>query len=512
VGGALLALRSTGAITAAQYAEYAADYTAAVDSARRLKGTRHSELEAVIENVAYIAATGQLTASRLPVVFLTLTHNRQWWTTEPLLGNDERVSFPGSEIVWEHYPGQGIEIQWLATFGEANGYYLSGREDPQLRQLLGEVIPLASQRAGGIAWEYLFRFDGGSPPWTSALSQGTALQVLARAYARFHESLYLTTAQRALAIFEVAAPAGVRLANAQGTWYLQYTFAPNDLILNGFIQSLVGLYEYTRLTGETAGAGLFEAGDSEARGRVAGYNTGAWSHYDQFTESTLSYHELLAEFLAHLCERTQSGTPLAVFARESSESSHTSGGAHSGATERPGTSTTGASTASGGSPSAGGSAPSGPPTGSGGSAESGGSSVPAGTSTERTERTSAGEPIAGDQVYCTTAREFTADVHRPPTVALRTTSLPAASRGGVTVALSKVSTVTLTVRSATRVIWTNTATVEAGDPRLLWITPHRSGSYSVSLRAVDLAGNSASTSGTIAVHATKARAHRSGLR
>ena len=59
------------------------------------------------------------------------------------------MSFPGSRIVWEYYPGQGIEIQWLATFGEANGYYLSGHENANLRQLLGEVIPLATQRAGG---------------------------------------------------------------------------------------------------------------------------------------------------------------------------------------------------------------------------------------------------------------------------------------------------------------------------------------------------------------------------
>ena len=94
--------------------------------------------------------------------------------------------------MWEYYPGQGIEIQWLGTFGEANGYYLSGHENANLRQLLGEVIPLATKRAGGIAWEYMFHFDGGAPPWTSGLSQGTALQVLARAWSRFKEPAYLT--------------------------------------------------------------------------------------------------------------------------------------------------------------------------------------------------------------------------------------------------------------------------------------------------------------------------------
>jgi hypothetical protein len=32
--------------------------------------------------------------------------------------------------------------------------------------------------------------------------------------------------------------------------------------------------------------------------------------YDQSSESTLPYHELLTEFLEHLCERTRTGPPL----------------------------------------------------------------------------------------------------------------------------------------------------------------------------------------------------------
>ena len=134
---------------------------AAKSSLAKLSGTRKTELGAVMANVQAMASAGELIPSRLPVVFLTLERNRQWWTTEPLLSDDEHVSLPGSRIVWEHYPGQGIEIQWLATFGEANGYYLSGHENANLRQLLAEVIPLATQRAGGIAWEYMFPFDGG---------------------------------------------------------------------------------------------------------------------------------------------------------------------------------------------------------------------------------------------------------------------------------------------------------------------------------------------------------------
>ena len=32
--------------------------------------------------------------------------------------------------------------------------------------------------------------------------------------------------------------------------------------------------------------------------------------YDQYGESDLNYHELLTEFLQHLCERTRKGEPL----------------------------------------------------------------------------------------------------------------------------------------------------------------------------------------------------------
>ena len=45
----------------------------------------------------------------------------------------------------------------------------------------------ATKCAAGISWDYLFQFDGGVPPWTSGLSQGTALQVLSRAWSRFKE-------------------------------------------------------------------------------------------------------------------------------------------------------------------------------------------------------------------------------------------------------------------------------------------------------------------------------------
>jgi hypothetical protein len=454
VPAALQSLQQSGAITEALYRQYYSAYLATKRSLGKLSGTRRGELGAVLANVQAIAAAGGLTASRAGALFLTLERNRQWWTTEPLLSSGERVSFPGSKLVWEYYSGQGIEIQWLGTFGAANGYFLSGHENSNLRQLLSEALPLATKRAGGIAWEYLFRFDGGSPPWTSGLSQGTALQVLARAWSRFKEPVYLTAAQQALGVFQTPPPVGVRVKTAAGSLYAEYTYAPGDKILNGFIQALVGLYDYASITKDLLALKLFEAGDAEARAEIPHYDTGAWSLYDQFGESTLSYHELLAEFLQHLCTRTRKGPPFSPATAPAPTPAPAPGGA---------TGTGGAT--SGPSP-----ATAAPPT-----------------------------PIASDEIYCTTAQRFTADLRTPPAIALLTKTLRGGTRAGVQMSLSKVSTIGMTIRQGGRLVWSNRAIVERGRPRLLWVTPATGGTFTVTLTATDPAGNFSTANGAIVV-------------
>ena len=475
VTSALLGLEHSGAITSAAYASYRATYVSAQRALGRLAGTRRTELGAVLENVRAIAAAGRFTPSRLPALFLTLERNRQWWTNQQLLGNGVRVSFPGSRLVWQHYAGQGLEIQWLGTFGQANGYYLSGHENANLRHLLDEALPLAASRAGGVAWEYLFSFGGGAPPWTSGLSQGTALQVLARAWSRFKEPAYLAAARRALGVFRTPPPQGVRVLRAAGVHFAEYTYAPGDRILNGFIQALVGLYDYTAITKDAGGLALFEAGDAEARAEVPRYDTGAWSRYDQFTESTLNYHELLTEFLAHLCERTRKGAPLIPGPAPAPAPPPTPPATTAPTATAPATTTPTATAPATTTPTA--TAP---------------SAKPAAASTRPA-------PIAADAIYCTTARRFSAYERTPPVIALLTRRVRAGTRAGVQVRLSKVSNVSMTIRQGGRVVWRTGATVEGGRPRLLWVTPNSGGTFAVTLSATDPAGNFATAQGTITV-------------
>ena len=306
VASELKRLRNSGAITAAEYATYNSSFNASLSSEHRLRGTRATELEAVIENLHNIAAAGKLTPGRLPALFLTLDMNRQWWTTGPLLGSGQYVEFSGSQLVWEYYAGQGIELQVLATFGKADGLYTGGPSDyAEMQQVLSQIIPLAVNRAGGLVWEYYFRFDGGVPPWTSAMSQGTGIEALTRASEAFKDPNYLTLAHEALPVFTAPPPVGVGVPTSLGARYVQYTFAPNVLILNAFLQSLIGLYDYAQVSHDPLAAQLFAAGNAEAQAEVPQFDTGAWSLYQPGVEDTLSYHELVTGFLQQLCTRTK---------------------------------------------------------------------------------------------------------------------------------------------------------------------------------------------------------------
>ncbi|MFZ1992630.1 MAG: D-glucuronyl C5-epimerase family protein [Solirubrobacteraceae bacterium] len=302
----LARLQRTGALSTAAYQADANAYNHALATEKKLRGTRRTELSAVTVTMHDIAASHQLTPSRLPALMATLAANQHWWTQGPLLAGGQRVEFPGSQLVWEYYPGQGIQLQVLGTFGKADGLYTAGAADyPAMEQLLTEMIPLAAQRGGGLTWEYYFRFDGGAPPWTSAMSQATGLEALSRAYLATGNAAYLETGTQALPIFAVGPPVGVNVRAPAGTRFLQYTFAPTTDIINAFLQTLVGLYDFAQASHSATAAALFAAGNAQAQAELPGFDTGAWSLYQPGIEDTLSYHQLVTGFLQQLCTRTQ---------------------------------------------------------------------------------------------------------------------------------------------------------------------------------------------------------------
>jgi hypothetical protein len=447
VRGELQRLLAAGAIDQATHDDKAAIYADALKLRARLSGARRAALGAVLRNLDDIAAAGGLTPTRLPALLETVARNRRWWANGPLLRNGARVGFQDSRLVWQYYAGEGLQIQWLATFGKANALWQGGY-DSSLRALADETLSLAAQRAGGIAWEYQLRFDGGRPPWVSGLAQGTAVQALARAAVKLGEPRYLDAARAALGIFREPPPSGVRVATPAGSHYLIYSFAPGLRVLNAFTQALIGLHDYAALTNDAEGRAMFAAGEAELRSELPAYDTGGWSRYSLERDADVHYHTVARDFLRNLCSRLTADVA---------------------------------------------SAP--PP--------AGGTPVPAPTGGAVPVPAPAVDPAP----YCGAAQRWTAYLTRPPAIALVSTKVRGGRPASVKLSVSKPSYVTVRLRRRGRTLVVLGGHLGSGVRTLRWPRPPRTPArLSVVLRGKDLTGNDGAGEGTLRV--LRARAGR----
>jgi len=216
--------------------------------------------------------------------------------------------FPGSRVVFQHYPGLGLQIQVLATFATAQAQLSIGdpAADALALQGLDEMVALISDRSGFAAWEYFFPFAGAAPPWTSAISQSTAVRALATAGVRLNRPDLVALARRAVALFDKPTPIGVRVPlTRDGNWYALYSFAPDLRVLNAHLQSLNGLFDVAQLTNDGRARRLYTEGLRAARRRIGAFDTGRWSKYaNPGAEADLNYHVLNRDLARGVCKRS----------------------------------------------------------------------------------------------------------------------------------------------------------------------------------------------------------------
>jgi hypothetical protein len=312
VTGALRRALLARHITRARHDRLQREYAGARAMLARLSGLRRAELGAVVGALESLAATRRLTAGRFPAVFLVLRRNASYWASAPALpAPAARTTFGDDPAVFQYYPGRGIQLQPLASWGRVNAIAHAcqrrARRCPRraLERSLDRLVQLAANRSGFLAWEHYFAWGGGTPPWISGMTQGTAIQALARGSRVLGERRFRRAAVRALGAFEQPPPVGVSVAAPGGRHYLMYSFSPGLRILNGDLQAVTGLRDLAVLGRSRRARRLFRRGERAARHAVRGFDTGAWSLYSQSgRESTLGYHRLLGEFLGNLCSRT----------------------------------------------------------------------------------------------------------------------------------------------------------------------------------------------------------------
>ena len=172
-----------------------------------------NEMRTVLGTVDHLAAVHLLDPGRLRPMFLVLRRNTQFWTHAAFPAASARTTFGNDPAVFQYYPGRGLQLQALASWGKAN--WLAGE---CLRRRYGAAARprarrpgcggrstgcsrSAPQRGDFIAWEYYFSWGGGTPPWISGMTQATAVSALARAARALDVPRWRKAAHRALGAF-----------------------------------------------------------------------------------------------------------------------------------------------------------------------------------------------------------------------------------------------------------------------------------------------------------------------
>lgn len=139
--------------------------------------------------------------------------------------------------------------------------------------------------------------------WYSSMGQGHAISLLARAYYHSNgDAKYLRAALNGLKPFRVPSRSGGVLAKFMGKydWYEEYPTTPASYVLNGFIYSLLGLYDLNAIAPKNLSreAGLlFDQGMISLKKMLLIYDTGSGSIYD-LRHITLGMYLKINQFYA----------------------------------------------------------------------------------------------------------------------------------------------------------------------------------------------------------------------
>lgn len=281
------------------------DWLDARRASRRLTGTSKAHMAGVVANTRKLARDGML-PDRVRPALLIVQRNVEWFWRDrlsaPAIGT--RRAFPGSNVVFQLFAGNGWQLHPLANLGTLNSLSKRRRISARTRTWADDLLQLAVRRNGALAFEYLFPFSGGGPGWASAMPQAIALETYARLGRR-------TEAREMLEVFRQDPPWGVRFLTEPGrAHFLMYPQSPRLLIGNGFAQAVLSLQAYAALEpGDGAVQETYGMALAEARAAMARFDTGAWSLYyhepnsSRGQESDLHYHRLFRDFLEKLCDR-----------------------------------------------------------------------------------------------------------------------------------------------------------------------------------------------------------------
>jgi hypothetical protein len=200
----------------------------------------------------------------------------------------------------------------VAEYGlQEYSYFINTGNQRRLANAIGAADWLVQHQdpANG-TWYYNVDFAVGAmgatltSPWSSAMAQGLAMSLLTRVCSQTGNAAYLTAATAALAPLEIDVDQGGLAADFYGhTYFEEYPTTPPSFTLNGFLFTLLGLYDLSQQAPASEAAPLFRTGLETvkfalpyyATGGISAYHLGHLTNPPRPVHADLYYHYLHAQ-------------------------------------------------------------------------------------------------------------------------------------------------------------------------------------------------------------------------
>ena len=228
-----------------------------------------------------------------------------------------RLDPNGIPRAWYRVTGAVYWPSYIAWYGLVQlGHYLRRGDEANLGAFLKQISWLEENAVvrsdGAVVWPMNFDYPNGAvllkAPWISAYTQGLVISALVRAWRLTKRSQLLELLKNSAKVFELdVKDSGVRVALDGHFLYTEIPGGPLPGILDGFMTSLIGLFDLYSETGDPVVGRLFEEGIAGLKYALPRWDYGRkWSWYGcRAYLSPPAYHNLnclLLEVLGRLSQ------------------------------------------------------------------------------------------------------------------------------------------------------------------------------------------------------------------
>lgn len=214
----------------------------------------------------------------------------------------ERFAPSGVDVPLVYIRYQGFNVHAINAMNLATEALLYRHDWSEFKRVMDWMLRYLERKENASFFNFYFAWERASIPWNSSLSQGIAAGYYAIAYRKFGDERYKEAADTLVNSFLINyEEGGFVIDTGYGPFYLEYSNAPDDLVLNGFMLSLKGLAIYDSLMGNEVSEKVLEEGLNTLRKILPLYERMNWSLYSpKHGRATEDYHRLHIRLLYFL--------------------------------------------------------------------------------------------------------------------------------------------------------------------------------------------------------------------